>query len=107
MTQSVDASFYRMIKAKYEAMLKPEKKKKLIEKFKLHEGDTGSAAVQAALFSEQIKSLANHLKQHPKDNSSRRGLLKIVSKRKKVLDFIQAKDSKLYASLIKKLGIKK
>lgn len=88
-------------------MIKPEKKKKLIEKFKTHEGDTGSAAVQAALFSEQIKSLTDHLKEHPKDNSSRRGLLKIVSKRKKVFDFIQNNDPKVYASLIKKLGIKK
>lgn len=88
-------------------MLKPEQKKKLIEKFQIHEGDTGSAEVQAALFTKQIENLSEHLKKHPKDNSSRRGLLKIVSKRKRILDFIFQHDQKKFKSLIKKLGIKK
>ncbi len=88
-------------------MIKPEKKKKIIEKFKLHEKDTGSAAVQVALFSEQIKNLTQHLKEHPKDNSSRRGLLKIVSKRQRLLDYIQTTNPRLYSSLLKKLGLRK
>lgn len=88
-------------------MLNAQEKKKIIEKYKLHEGDTGSAEVQVALFTEQIKNLTEHLKAHPKDNSSRRGLLKVVSKRKKILDLIMMQDQKKYKSLTKKLGIKK
>lgn len=88
-------------------MLKTTKKKKIIEEFKVHEKDTGSADVQVAILTEQIEALTKHLKKHPKDNASRRGLLKMVSKRKKFLDYLGKEDEKRYKSLIKKLGLKK
>ncbi|MBI4160667.1 MAG: 30S ribosomal protein S15, partial [Candidatus Yanofskybacteria bacterium] len=72
-----------------------------------HEGDTGSAEVQVALFTEEIESLAKHLKKHSKDNSSRRGLLKMVSKRKRLLDYLKKEDEQRYSKLIKELGLKK
>ena len=88
-------------------MLAVETKKKLIKKFAVSDTDTGSAPVQIALFTEQIKRLTDHLKTHAKDNSSRRGLLKIVSKRKRLLTFLEREDKKAYAEVTKKLGIKK
>lgn len=72
-----------------------------------HEKDTGSAQVQVALLSRQIDELAKHLKKNPKDQSSRRGLLKMVSKRRKLLAYISLEDVKLYEKVIKKLGLKK
>ena len=72
-----------------------------------HKKDTGSAQVQVALLSRQIDELAKHLKKNPKDQSSRRGLLKMVSKRRKLLAFISLEDVKLYEKVIKKLGLKK
>lgn len=87
-------------------MLDAESKKKLIKKFATHEGDTGSAEVQAALFTEQIQRLTDHLKTHAKDNSSRRGLLKLVSKRKRLFNFLEREDKKRFAALMKKLKIK-
>jgi len=88
-------------------MLKPKKKQKIIEKYKLHEGDTGSSEVQIAIFTEQIEQLAKHLKKHPKDNHSRRGLLQMVAKRKRLLDYLKDEDEKRYNKIIKKLGLKK
>jgi len=88
-------------------MLKPKKKLKLIEEFKAHEKDTGSSEVQIAIFTEQINQLVKHLKKHPKDNHSRRGLLKMVSKRKRLLDYLKNEDEKRYKSIIKKLELKK
>ena len=82
-------------------------KQKIIEKYKLHEKDTGSAEVQAAVLTEEIKRLVRHLKKHPKDNHSRRGLLMMVSKRKKLLDYLMRESTKRYNDLIKKLGLKK
>lgn len=73
----------------------------------MHEGDTGSAEVQIALFSEEIESLAKHLKKHLKDNSSRMGLLKMVAKRKRLLDFLKKEDPTRHAKLVKELGLKK
>ena len=67
-------------------MLTPKEKQRVIEKYKLHDKDTGSNEVQVALFTEKIDQLTGHLKKHPKDNHSRRGLLKMVSKRKRLLD---------------------
>lgn len=87
-------------------MLDAESKKKLIKKFATHEGDTGSAEVQAALFTEQIQRLTDHLKTHTKDNSSRRGLLKLVSKRKRLFNFLEREDKKRFSALMKKLKIK-
>lgn len=88
-------------------MLKTQKKKKIIEEFQIHEKDTGSADVQAAILTEQIEALTKHLKKHPKDNHSRRGLLKMVSKRKKLVDYLSGEDDQRYKSLVKKLGLKK
>lgn len=82
-------------------------KQKIIQKYKLHEKDTGSAEVQAAVLTEEIKRLVRHLKKHPKDDHSRRGLLMMVSKRKKLLDYLLRESSKRYNDLIKKLGLKK
>ena len=88
-------------------MLKPEEKEKLIKKYKVHEKDTGSTEVQVALLSEEIKQLLLHLKKHPKDLHSKRGLLKMVSKRKSLLNFLKRNDEKKYKTLIKSIGLKK
>ena len=88
-------------------MLKKSKKKKIIEEHKVHETDTGSADVQIAILSEEIKKLTGHLKKHPKDNHSRRGLLGMVSKRKRLLDWLESDDEKRYKKIIKALELKK
>lgn len=88
-------------------MLSPEEKTKIIEKYKLHETDTGSPEVQIALLTEEIKRLLLHLKKHPKDFHSKRGLLKMVAKRRKFLRYLKEEDEERYKSLIKKIGLKK
>lgn len=88
-------------------MLKTKEKKKIIEKHKVHETDTGSVEVQVAILSEEIDRLAKHLKKHAKDNHSRRGLLGMVSQRKKLLNYLSKEDEKRYNILVKKLGLKK
>jgi len=88
-------------------MLIPEEKEKIIKKYKLHEADTGSSDVQIALLTEEIKRLLLHLKEHPKDFHSKRGLLKMVAKRRKLLAFLKKEDEKRYDSIIKKIGLKK
>ncbi|HEY4484629.1 MAG TPA: 30S ribosomal protein S15 [Candidatus Paceibacterota bacterium] len=88
-------------------MLNPKQKSGIISKYSLHEKDTGSAAVQVALFSEEIEKLTKHLKKHVKDNSSRTGLLKMVAKRRRLLDFLKKESPKKYAKTIKELGLKK
>jgi small subunit ribosomal protein S15 len=88
-------------------MLTTDKKQKLIKDYKLHNEDTGSPEVQIAILSEEIKSLLLHLKKNPKDNHSRRGLLKMVIKRKKLLSYLKKEDEKRYQSTIKKIGLKK
>jgi small subunit ribosomal protein S15 len=88
-------------------MLKTKEKSKIIEKTKTHETDTGSSQVQVGILTEQIKKLADHLKKNPKDNHSRRGLLKMVAKRKSLLDYLSKKDEAGYSAIVKKLGLKK
>ena len=88
-------------------MLNHKQKSGIISKYSLHEKDTGSAAVQVALFSEEIEKLTKHLKKHVKDNSSRTGLLKMVAKRRRLLDFLKKESPKKYAKTIKELGLKK
>jgi len=88
-------------------MLKTKEKQKIIEKIKTHETDTGSAEVQVAILSEEIEKLAKHLKKHPKDNHSRRGLLGMVSKRKRMLNYLKETNEKRYNILVKKLELKK
>lgn len=84
-----------------------EEKKKIIEKFAEHEKDTGSPEVQIAIISEQISRLSDHLKKHRKDNYSRRGLLKMVGKRRRLLEYLKKKDPKRYAEVAKILKIGK
>ena len=88
-------------------MLKTDKKSKIIKDYKIHEKETGSSDVQIAILSKEIDELAKHLKKHPKDNHSRRGLLGMVSKRRKLLDYLMKDDEKRYKKVIKKLGLKK
>ncbi len=88
-------------------MLTQEEKTKIIEKYKLHEKDTGSAEVQIALLTEEINRLLSHLKKHAKDLHSKRGLLKMVSKRRKLLKYLKEEDKRKYNSLVKKIGLKK
>lgn len=88
-------------------MLKPEEKKKIVEKSKLHETDTGSPEVQVAILSEEIEKLLLHLKSHPKDFHSKRGLLKMVAKRRKFLAYLKKEDTKRYNSIVKKIGLEK
>lgn len=88
-------------------MLKTKHKKKIIEAHKTHNKDTGSADVQVALLSAQIDVLTDHLKKHAKDNHSRKGLLKMVSKRKKLLTYVAKTNKAGYEKLIKKLGLRK
>ena len=88
-------------------MLTSRKKLNIIKKHKLNAKDTGSSDVQIAILTEEIKELTAHLKKHPKDNHSRRGLLKMVSKRRKLLDYLKNEDEKRYNKTIKLLGLKK
>ena len=87
--------------------LTTEKKKEVIVKYKTSNDDTGSANVQVALLSEKIDSLSNHFKSHKKDNHSRRGLLMMVNKRRKLLDYLKSKDLSSYKQLISNLGLRK
>jgi small subunit ribosomal protein S15 len=88
-------------------MRTPRKKEKLIKEHQKHEKDTGSAEVQIAVTTGRIKELSTHLKKHPKDKHSRRGLLSIVNKRRKLLNFLQKDSPKSYKSIVKKLGLKR
>jgi len=88
-------------------MLTPEEKEKIIKKYKLHETDTGSPEVQVTLLTEEIKRLLLHLKKHSKDFHSKRGLLKMDSKRRKLLGYLKKENVRRYNSLIKKIGLKK
>lgn len=86
------------------ALLK-DQKSKIIGSFKINEKDTGSPEVQIAIFSERINKLTEHLKKNKKDNHSRRGLLQLVGKRRRMLSYLQKIDEKRYQAIIKKLGI--
>lgn len=86
-------------------MLSTQKKKKIIEAYQRHKKDSGSAEVQIGLLTQQIQALAAHLKKHPKDNHSRRGLLKMVSKRRKFLSFLKRRDEAAYHKIVKKLEL--
>jgi len=88
-------------------MLTPEEKTKIIKKHKLHETDSGSAEVQIAIISEEIKRLTLHLKKHSKDLHSKRGLLKMVMKRRKLLNYLKKENTKRYNSILEKIGLKK
>ena len=84
-----------------------EEKKKLIDKFKLHEGDTGSPEVQVGLLTHRISCLTEHLKLHKKDHHSRRGLLMLVGRRRRLLNYVKNKDVNRYRAIIETLGLKR
>lgn len=85
----------------------PELKEKLIKEYATKEGDTGSPEVQVAILTSRITTLTEHFKSHAKDNHSRRGLLMMVAQRRKLLDYVRAKDEARYKSLIERLGIRR
>jgi small subunit ribosomal protein S15 len=84
-----------------------ERKQELMKEYGTGESDTGSPEVQVAVLSERINNLTDHFKMHGKDNHSRRGLIKMVSLRRRLLDYIKAKDSKRYEQLIGRLGLRR
>jgi len=86
--------------------LQSEKKAKIIKSSQVHAGDTGSPEVQITLLSERISILADHLKQHKKDNHSRRGLLQMVNKRRRLMSYLKKKDEERYDAVSKKLDLK-
>ncbi|NOZ92315.1 30S ribosomal protein S15 [bacterium 3DAC] len=88
-------------------MFNKEIKQQIIKEFGKHEGDTGSTEVQVAILTARIKHLTEHLKQHPHDYHSKRGLLKLVGRRKKLLKYLKRKDMEAYLSLINRLGLKR
>jgi small subunit ribosomal protein S15 len=85
----------------------PEAKQALIKEYGTKQGDTGSPEVQVAILTSRITTLTEHFKSHKKDNHSRRGLLKMVALRRKLLDYVKAKEEARYTSLIKRLGIRR
>lgn len=87
--------------------LTKEKKEDIIQKYKVHETDTGSSEVQIAILTERINYLTEHLKIHKKDHHSRRGLLIMVSQRKRLLNYLIKKDIQRYRTIIEKLGLRK
>ena len=84
-----------------------ERKAELVDEYKRSDGDTGSPEVQVAVLTERIRNLTEHFKDHKKDNHSRRGLLKMVSQRRRLLDYVRTKDEERYKGLISRLGIRR
>lgn len=88
-------------------VLVKDKKQQIIDNFKVHARDTGSAEVQVALLTERINSLGGHFKHHKKDFHSRRGLLMLVGRRRRFLDYLKKKDTQKYAEILEKLNLRK
>jgi small subunit ribosomal protein S15 len=88
-------------------MITPERKQELITEYAIKPGDTGSPEVQVAILSERITNLTGHFKTHAKDNHSRRGMIKMVSERRSLLDYVKSKDVKRYEALIARLGLRR
>ncbi|PSQ88882.1 MAG: 30S ribosomal protein S15 [Bacteroidetes bacterium QS_8_64_10] len=88
-------------------MITKEKKQELTERFGKHESDTGTAEVQIAIFSHRIDALTEHLQDHPQDHSTRRGLLKMVGKRRRLLNYLMDNDIERYRSIVSELGLRK
>lgn len=88
-------------------VLNPEAKKEIIDRFKLHDKDTGSPEVQVAILSNRINYLTEHFKTHKKDHHSRRGLLKLVGQRRRLLNYLRRTDVERYQTIIKELGLRK
>ena len=87
--------------------LSAEKKNEIVNEYKRDESDTGSPEVQVALLTHNINSLQDHFKDHKKDHHSRRGLIRMVTQRRKLLDYLKKKDAERYADLIKRLGLRR
>jgi len=88
-------------------MIKKERKQELVDQFGDHPDDTGTPEVQVAIFTERIARLTDHLKNHPKDFSTRHGLLKLVGKRRRLLNYLQENNIERYRSVIQELGLRK
>jgi small subunit ribosomal protein S15 len=88
-------------------MLSKDRKTEIIDRFKKHEGDTGSAEVQIGILTEQINVLTEHLKTHSKDHHSRRGLLQMVGRRRRLLNYLQREDVERYRTVVKDLGLRR
>ena len=88
-------------------MITPERKKEVVAENATSKNDTGSPEVQIAILSERITNLTEHFKTHAKDNHSRRGMIKMVSQRRGLLDYVKAKDAKRYETIISKLGLRR
>jgi small subunit ribosomal protein S15 len=88
-------------------MITPERKKEVIAENATGKNDSGSPEVQIAILSERISNLTEHFKTHAKDNHSRRGMIKMVSQRRSLLDYVKAKDAKRYETIISKLGLRR
>ena len=88
-------------------MLAKQHKQEVITRHRMHEGDTGSPEVQIAILSERIGGLTDHFQSHKKDHASRRGLLMLVSKRRRLLDYLKTYDSERYKAVVQKLGLRK
>ena len=88
-------------------MITPERKKELIAEYATGKNDSGSPEVQIAILSERIANLTEHFKTHTKDNHSRRGMIKMVSQRRGLLDYVKSKDAKRYEAIIAKLGLRR
>ena len=84
-----------------------ERKQQIIDEYKTHENDTGSPEVQIAILTENIQNLTEHLRDHKKDHHSRRGLLKMVGQRRRLLAYLKNKDVRRYSALIEKLGLRR
>lgn len=95
------------VKEVWKVVLNPETKKEIIDRFKLHDKDTGSSEVQVAILSNRISYLTDHFKTHKKDHHSRRGLLKLVGQRRRLLNYLKKRDVTRYQQLIKELGLRK
>jgi small subunit ribosomal protein S15 len=87
-------------------MLRPEEKRRILEKHRRHETDTGSPEAQIALLTARIRHLTEHLQQHPKDVHSRRGLYKMVGRRRRLMNYLRRKDPERYQTLIRELGLR-
>jgi len=88
-------------------VLEKKQKQQIIASFKVHDKDTGSAKVQIALLTERINALTDHFRDHKKDHASRRGLLKLVGKRRRILDYLKKEDRSAYSEMIQKLELRK
>ena len=88
-------------------MMLPEEKTAIMQQYATHEGDTGSPEVQIAVLTKRINDLTEHLKAHPKDHHSRRGLLKMVGQRRGLLQYLMKKDINRYRAIVEKLGLRK